>query len=244
MFMSKSSKGFICIASGAALLGLNACAPALLAGGAGAVGVATVQEGGLKRAANDLKIQAQINELWFQNDVNLFSRLDLTVNNGRVLLTGVVDNPEARVEAVRLAWQPKGVEQVINEIRVAKSEGITGFAKDAWISSRLRAAITVDSNVQSVNYTIDAVQGTIYLMGAAQSRRELDRVMEIARTIPGVDQVVSYVKILEKTNPVQNAPMPADAAARNNMISPQAGAPEPTTRGPIQLVPVEAESSF
>jgi osmotically-inducible protein OsmY len=181
---------------------LGACTPLGLATGIGATaGVAAAQEGGISAAANDARIQFEINELWFRNDVEMFRKLDLTINEGRVLITGIVQDPEARVEAVRLAWQPKGVKQVINEIRVAQSEGITGFAKDTWITTRLRTAITFDKNISSINYSIDTVAGTVYLMGFAQNQLELNRVTETARTIPGVKGVVSYVKLVGSTPP-------------------------------------------
>ncbi len=190
-------------------LTLGGCAGMLIGAGATA-GVAAAQEGGVKRAWTDAQIQAEINKLWFQYDVDTFAKLDLTINQGRVLITGVVQNPEARVEAVRLAWQPKGVKQVINEIRVAKGGGVTGFARDTWITSRLRAAITFDRNIQSINYSIDTVQGTVYLMGTAQNQQELNRVIEKARTIPDVKQVVSYVKLLGRpvmsSEPTQHSP--------------------------------------
>jgi len=175
---------------------LSACTPIGLATGVGAtVGVASVQEGGLSRAASDAAIQAKINERWFSYDVNMFIKLDMTVNQGRVLITGVVQNPEHRVQAVRLAWQVEGVLQVINEIKVANSEGIVGYAKDAWISGRLRTALMLDKDIESLNYSIDTVQGTVYLMGFAQDQLELNHVIEKARTIENVKQVVSYVKL-------------------------------------------------
>lgn len=176
---------------------VSSCAPVGVAAGVGAAaGIAAAQEGGISQAAVDARIQVEINDLWFRHNVDMFSKLDLTITQGRVLITGVVQNPEHRVEAVRLAWQPKGVKQVINEIRVANSEGITGFAKDTWISTRLRTALIFDKNIQSINYTIDTVQGTVYLMGFAQNRLELNRVVEKARTISGVKNVVSYVKLI------------------------------------------------
>lgn len=178
-------------------LALPGCSMVGVAAGAGAtVGVAAVQEGGIGGAVDDARIQIQINDLWFRYSVEAFAKLDITVNRGRVLLTGVVQDPEQRVEAVRLAWQPEGVQQVINEIQVADSQGITGYARDVWLSTRLRTALTFDREVLSINYNIDTVQGTIYLMGFAQSRAELNRVIEVARGIPGVKGVVSYVKIV------------------------------------------------
>jgi osmotically-inducible protein OsmY len=180
----------------AATLSVTGCVPVIAAGVGGAVGIASVQEGGISEAASDLAIQAEINDLWFRHDTTMFSKLDLTINQGRVLITGVVQNPQHRVDAVRLAWQAKGVVQVINEIKVANSEGFVGYAKDTWITTRLRSAILVDTSISSLNYSIDTVQGTVYLMGFANNQAELDRVIQKARTIANVKQVVSYVKMV------------------------------------------------
>lgn len=175
---------------------LSSCAAGgLFAGAAATTGVAAAQEGGISRAVSDLKIQTEINDLWFKYSVDAFGKLDMTVNQGRVLVTGVVQDPEQRVEAIRLAWQPEGVEQVINEIRVAESGGFKEYAQDAWISAQIRTKITFDENVQSINYSIDTVQGVVYLIGVAQHREELNRVVETARTTTGVSKVVSYVKL-------------------------------------------------
>ncbi len=178
-------------------LAVNACTPLGMATGtAAAAGNAASQEGGISGAVTDASIKGKINELWFQYNVDMFSKLSTTVDQGRVLLTGVVQNPEDRVEAVRLVWQVEGVKQVINEIRVADSEGVPGFVRDNWITARLRTAITFEKNIQSLNYSIDTVQGVVYLMGVAMSQTELEKVEQLARTIPNVKQVVSYVKMV------------------------------------------------
>ena len=174
---------------------LPACSPLGIATGAGAaIGIAAAQEGGISGAADDFRIKAQISDLWFKYDLETFAKLSMTVDQGRVLITGVVQDPEHRVEAVRRAWQVDGVTQVINEIRVASGEGLPGFIRDSWITTRLRTALTFDREVQSVNYSVDTVQGIVYLMGVAQSQYELDHVIEVARTTPNVRQVISYVK--------------------------------------------------
>lgn len=178
-----------------AAIAASSCSPIGLAAGAGAtLGIAAAKEGGVTSAASDLRIKAMISEKWFSYDVDTFRKLSMTVDQGRVLITGVVQNPDHRVEAVRLAWQVDGVKQVINEIRVADSEGVSGFVRDTWITTRLRTALTFEKNVQSINYSIDTVAGTVYLMGVARNQQELDSVIAIARTIPNVKQVISYVK--------------------------------------------------
>jgi osmotically-inducible protein OsmY len=182
---------------------LGGCGAVGLAAGAGAsVGMAASQEGGLPQAAEDLRIRTDILDLWFRQDVEMFRKIDLTVREGRVMLTGVVQKPEHRIDAVRLAWQPKGVRQVINEITIADSAGVTGFAKDALISSKLRAKLTFDRDIAALNYTFDTVNGTIYLMGVARQQQELDRVLAHARGIAQVQNVVSYVRIRGESLPV------------------------------------------
>lgn len=175
---------------------LAACTPVGVGVAAGStVGVAAAREGGIKGGLEDARISAKINDLWFRHDIDMFRKLNLTVDQGRVLITGVVQKPEHRVEAVRLAWQADGVKQVINEVKVTGSEGITGWSRDVWISGRLRAAILFDKNIQGVNYSIDTVQSVVYLMGIAQNQAELDKVTAHARQVPYVKQVVSYVKM-------------------------------------------------
>jgi osmotically-inducible protein OsmY len=198
-------KSFLSFFALTILLTQAACSPAGFATGAAATtGVAAAKEGGIRGTLTDVQIQAAINDLWFQYDVETFAKLDMTVNQGRVLITGVVQNPEDRVEAVRLAWQPIGVKQVINEIQLADSPGVTDYARDAWIATRLRTALTFDGNIQSINYTIDVVKGVVYLMGVSQGQAELDRVIEKARTVPDVRRVVSYVKLPgEEVGPTQ-----------------------------------------
>jgi len=229
-----------CLVAGS--LTLSGCA-GMIAGGAAAVGVAAVKEGGLKSSATDLRIQTEINDLWLRHDIDIFTKLDLTVNQGRVLITGIVQNPEHRVDAVRLAWKVKGVKQVINEIKIAESTGFTGYLSDAWISARIRSGLTIDKDVQNLNYTIDTVDGVVYLMGVAQSREELNRVIERARTTNGVDRVVSYVKIAgddiapaNVSAPIKTAPTPV--YDDDPMVSSAPAAQPAESVQPVQTTPL------
>lgn len=176
----------------------------MVAGGAAATGIAAASEGGIPRAVTDTAIRLQIHDLWFKHSVDLYRKLDMTVTEGRVLVTGTVTDADMRVDAIRLVWQANGVKQVINEIRVDNPEGLSGYARDTWITGRLRTAITLDRNVQAINYTIDTVGGTIYLMGIAQDEAELQRVIDHARNLSYVKDVVSYVRLRgEKVQGVQ-----------------------------------------
>jgi osmotically-inducible protein OsmY len=167
-----------------------------LAVGAGATaGVAVAQEGGITGAVTDTSIQLQINNLWVKNNFDMFRKLDMTVKEGRVLITGSVPSPDMRVEAIRLAWQVEGVKQIINEITVDEGHGIGGLVTDSWVTSSLKTKFMFDKYIQSINYNVETVNGNVYLMGIAQDQRELDRAMEHARNTRYVKNVVNYMRL-------------------------------------------------
>lgn len=183
----------------AAVAGLaSGCAPLVLGGAAagGAAAVASTEHRGLSGFASDTEIQAEINHLWFQHSIDLLRRVDMTVTDGRVLLTGRAADAQMRLDAVRLAWQAKGVQEVINEIQVDNESGLLDSARDTWISTQLRTKLTFDSRIHSQNYSIDTVNGVVYLMGLAESQDELNRAIDHARALPNVQRVVNYVRVL------------------------------------------------
>lgn len=192
---------------------LVGCTPASIAMGGGAtLGIAAAQEGGIKVATTDAAIRLQIHDLWFKHDVHMYRRLDMTVREGRVLVTGTVPEPDMRVDAIRLAWLAKGVKEVINEVNVANSNGVTGFVGDSLITANIKSKLVFDANVQSINYSIDTVDKVVYLMGVAQNGSELDRVLDHARHTGKVENVVSYVRMRGETPPaLTNTPVPQPA---------------------------------
>lgn len=180
----------------AAVALLSGCDPVSLAVGTGAtVGVAAEQEGGVRGAITDDAIQLKIADLYVKDNFTMFRKLNVTVKEGRVLLTGSVPNPDMRVEAVRLAWRADGVRQVLNEISVDDGGGIKGAVVDGWITSNIKAKLMLDKYVQSINYNIDTVNGNVYIMGVAQNQKELSRVMDYARNSDHVHNVISYVRL-------------------------------------------------
>jgi len=173
---------------------VGGCAP-LVVGGA-AVGAAVVaQDRPVKTAIADSVIQGNIDAKLIDFDVKVFQRVDIEVVEGKVLLTGIVPDPQNRIDAARLAWQVDGVAEVINEIEVNDTSRLSDAARDSWITTKLRSAILFDGEISSINYTIDTVNRTVYLMGIAQSQAELDRVVGHARRIDYVRRVVPYVRI-------------------------------------------------
>ena len=198
--MHRSTRALRLAALLAALAGLNpsACAPIAIAAGAGAaVGVAVAQEKGVSAAADDVRIRTEINGLWLETDEDLLHDVELQVQERRVLLTGSVEDPELRLKAVRLCWQVDGVKEVINEIEISDKSGFANYSRDAQISTELRSTMLVDQDIRSINYSIETVNQTIFLMGVARSQDELDRVIDHARNIEYVRRVRNYVRVKE-----------------------------------------------
>ena len=190
-----------------------------LSGGA-TVATAASEERGLGQAVNDNGIQLGIANAMLQTDPGLVTTVDVEVHEGRVLLAGQVDKPEDRVTAVKLAWQQPNVVEVINEIKVTQSETVGEYLHDVWLAQTLRNDLLIDSRVRSINYNVDCVAGTIYLMGVAQNQVELQRVIDHARDISYVRNVISFVRLKN------------DPARQQTSVPPQSGATTPAVTTP------------
>lgn len=186
-----------------------------LAIGAGAVaGTAAMEERGLSAAIDDKIIQTQINAKWLDQDSQLFVDISSSVHEGRVLLTGNVEKPEHRVDAVRLAWGVEGVREVINQIEVSDRTGVVDFARDAWITTKLTVKLTVDSQVKAINYSIDTVNGHVFIMGIAQDQAELNRVQAHAQDVSYVRRVTSHAVLKSDPSRRLNVRVPPDGSRK------------------------------
>ena len=186
---------FVCLL----VLSQTGC-PALVLGGAAKAGSVVAQERSVGSTVDDTAIWTKIKSLYLQKNVDyIFSTVNVEVKEGRVLLTGTVDNPEHRVEAVRLAWQPVGVKEVINELQITDKSSLSNDANDYWINTQVNTKLLFEKNVRSINYTVDTINGVVYLIGIAQNEWEMKQAALVASRVKGVKRVVSYVKV--KQNP-------------------------------------------
>lgn len=168
----------------------------LIGTAATSVGVAAAEERSLGTIVDDKTIYADITNRFIHSDVNdLLISVDIRVNEGRVLLTGIADKPETPVEAVRLAWLATGVREVINEIKVGQGAGVAKSAEDEWIETQIEARLLATKGIMSINYTVEVVGKIVYLLGIAQNERELRNVAYISSITKGVRRVVSYVRV-------------------------------------------------
>lgn len=180
---------------------LTGCIPVFIGAAAGTAGLVASQERTVGEAVDDNVIFWKIKNSYLQlNAQDLIAGVNIEVINGRVHLTGKVDNPETRVDAVRLAWQPSGVVEVINEIQIEPRDEkkLKNIAKDIYLANAVRSRLILEKGLRSSNYSIDCINSVVYLMGIAQNEEELEKALVIARTIRGVERVVSHVLIKDK----------------------------------------------
>lgn len=188
MYRAAVSIGGLCV--------LGACSvPGMVIGAGATAGIAAAEERGIETALDDLKIDVEIKRQFLERDETLLATVSTEVHDGRVLLTGVVDKPEMRMTAARLSWAVDGVAEVINEIKVAGDASIAQASKDIFITTQLRARLMGDGDVSAINYSIETVRGTIYLLGIARSKSELQRVINHARNVSGVRNIIPYVRV-------------------------------------------------
>lgn len=183
-----------CLVFGLTGLMLSGCAGVVLSGAAGTT-AAVSQERKVEDNLADQRIGLAIRDKWLTELGRALPNIDITVNEAVVLLTGRVANPDDRVDAVRLAWQVKGVKRVLNEISLESKPGLGDLARDQKISLELRSKLTFDTSINAFNFSIDTVDGVVYFMGVAKTQAELDRALNTARSISGVVRVVNYARI-------------------------------------------------
>jgi osmotically-inducible protein OsmY len=182
-------------ALGTVTLPLGGCLVAAIGAGAGAAGYTAGNERGVGGTATDTAIKASINANWAGDNGDIASYVDLNIFEGRVLLTGRVPDPKIRDQAVADAWKASGVKEVINEIQVAQGASFGSAASDNWILARLNSDMVFDSIVRTPNYSLQCIDGTVYILGVARTQNELEHVLNYARNIPNVRQVKNYIRI-------------------------------------------------
>tara|TARA_B100001029_G_C15055143_1_gene453772 strand:+ start:2035 stop:2631 length:597 start_codon:yes stop_codon:yes gene_type:complete len=171
------------------------CTPQLVVGTASTAIAVSKEERTLGQYVDDTLIKAQIKNLYFDTNENIFFNVDVEVTQGRVLLTGTVENSDLRIEATRGAWGIDGVQTVINELQISNDENILSFADDLVISTKIKGKLLLNSELPYINYTVETVNGIVYLIGIAQSEEERLSVINLSREVYGVVDVIDYINI-------------------------------------------------
>ena len=119
------------------------------------------------------------------------------VLDGRIFLTGKVDNPEEKLKLTKLAWETDGVRSVRNDVRIKENFNFKQSAKDLLITSQLRTALILEKDIKASNYQIDTYKKKIYIYGIAITQEEKDKVVAEATEILDVEDVVASFLLLD-----------------------------------------------
>jgi osmotically-inducible protein OsmY len=130
-------------------------------------------------------------------DKKYFLSVKTKVLDGRIFLTGKVDNPEEKLKLTKLAWETSGVRSVRNDIKIKEEFNFQQSAKDILITSQLRSAMIFNRDIKSTNYQIDTYKKKIYVYGIALTSAEKDLVIKEAREILDVEDVIASIILVD-----------------------------------------------
>ena len=128
---------------------------------------------------------------------NYFLSIKAKVLDGRIFLTGKVDNPEEKLKITKVAWETEGVRSVRNDIKVREDFNFKQSAKDLLMTSQLRTAIILNKNIKATNYNIDTYKKKIYIYGIALTKEEREDVIKEAKAITDVKKVIASIFLVE-----------------------------------------------
>ena len=128
---------------------------------------------------------------------NYFVSVKTKVLDGRIFITGKVNNPEEKLKITKLAWETKGVRSVRNDIKIKEKFNFKQSAKDLLITSQLRSAMIFNKNIKAVNYNIDTYKKKIYVYGIAENKDEKSEVINEAKQILDVEDVIASILLIE-----------------------------------------------
>ena len=181
-----------------ALFFLYSCTPANILGtGAGSAMVIAEGDRSMGTVIDDATIKVNIAAKFISSEDNLFVDVSTTVLNGRVLMTGLVDNQEVRIDAVRRVWEVEGVQEVINEIQIGNRASLKEYANDVWINTQAKGLAAKAVGLRVVAYNFETIQGKVYIAGITSRPEQLEDLINAVKTIKGVKEIVNYVIIKE-----------------------------------------------
>ena len=171
---------------------LSGCAGAVVGVSTAAVAASTTEKG-FSTSVSDGVIFTKLKDRFLQVNSSLLTSAEVTVNEGAVLFTGKVKTPEDKIEATKLACEIRGVREVVNELQVTDTSSIKDIAKDLAASATLRGKMIADKDISSLNFSIDVVNGVVYLSGVASTAEERDKVIDHAQNLRFAQEVVNYI---------------------------------------------------
>ena len=130
-------------------------------------------------------------------DKNYILSVKTKVLDGRIFLTGKVNNPEEKLQITKLAWETAGARSVKNDIKIKENFNFKQSAKDLLITSQLRTAMILSKSIKATNYNIDTYKKKIFIYGIALNDEERQEVIDEAKSILDVEKVIASIFLVE-----------------------------------------------
>jgi len=153
---------------------------------------------------DDSIMQKNLSAKLINMDTNYILSVKSKVLDGRIFITGKVDTIEEKLKITKLGWEIKGARSVKNDLRIKEKFNFKQAAKDILITSQLRAAIITNKKIKSVNYNIDTYKKKIYIYGISKDEEERAEVINEAKQILDVEDVIASVLLIEDLRVVKN----------------------------------------
>ena len=179
------------------LLNYSCSAPNILATGSGSTMVIADGDKSLGTTIDDAAIKVKISTKFLQSKNNLFLNINIEVTQGRVLLTGIVQKQETRIEAIRKVWEVERVREVINEIEIGDKSTIKEYANDVWITAQVKTLAAKNVGWRALAYNFETIKGKVYIAGITSHKDQLNILIESIETIKGLKEIINYVIIKE-----------------------------------------------
>ena len=146
---------------------------------------------------DDSVMQKNLTARLVLNDKSHLLHVSTKVLDGRIFLTGKVDDPEQKLLITKLAWETKGVRSVKNDIKIKEDFNFQQSAKDLLITSQLRTALIFNKKVKATNYQIDTYKKKIFIYGISLTAEERKEVISEAKEILDVKEVIASIVLVE-----------------------------------------------
>lgn len=161
-------------------------------------GAIILNDGSIFDLSQDSRIKSSIVKSLKEDNNDNYKHISVNVFNGRVMLTGYVNNSVYKVKAVNEARAIKEDVEVLDEIMVLNPNYKLSSTSDSFISNQISLKIKTSKNIKSSNYKYDVVDGNVFILGVAKDKKEFDEVCDIVRRIKGVNKVITYITFISK----------------------------------------------
>ena len=146
---------------------------------------------------DDSVMQKNLSTRMILRDKSYLLSVNTKVIDGRIFLTGKVDNPEEKLHLTKLAWETKGTRSVKNDIKIKEEFNFKQSAKDLLITSQLRAALIFNRQIKATNYQIDTYKKKIFIYGISLTSEERKEAINKAKEILDVEDVIASIVLVE-----------------------------------------------